>query len=205
MLFNGYQVSDLQKEKSPGDLFHSSVIQVWAHPPKAKVLLSHVQVLAAPWTLACQAPVSMEFSRQEYWSGLPFPSPGDLPTQGSCPGLLHCSQVLYCLSHQQSPTMWLILLNKLKLQYFDHLMRRADSFEKTLMPWCWERLRAEGKGDDWGWDEWMTSRTQWIWVWGDFRNWWWTGWPGMLRFVGSQRVRHNWVTELNSAEYYNST
>ena len=80
-----------------------------------------------------QAPVSMEFSRQEYWSGLPFPSPGDLLTQGSCTGLIHCRHVLYCLSHQQRPTMWLILLNKLKLQYFGPLMQKADSFEKTLM------------------------------------------------------------------------
>ena len=41
--------------------------------------LSHVQLFETPWTLACQAPLSMGFSRQEHWSGLPFPSPGDLP------------------------------------------------------------------------------------------------------------------------------
>ena len=45
-------------------------------------LLSHVQLLATPWTVACQAPLSMRLSRQEYWSGLPFPSPGDLPDPG---------------------------------------------------------------------------------------------------------------------------
>ena len=50
-----------------------------------------------------QAPLSMGFSRQEYWSGLPFPSPGNLPTQGSNPGLSHCRQTLYHLSHQGSP------------------------------------------------------------------------------------------------------
>ena len=53
-------------------------------------------------TVACQAPLSMGFSRQGYWSGLPFPSPGDLPTQGLNLGLLHCGQILYCLSHQGS-------------------------------------------------------------------------------------------------------
>ena len=56
-----------------------------------------------PWTIAHQAP-SMEFSSQVYWSGLPFPSPGDFPTQGSNPGLLHCRQMLYRLSHQGIPT-----------------------------------------------------------------------------------------------------
>ena len=45
-------------------------------------LLSHVQLFATPWTVACQAPLSMGFSEQEYWSGLPFPSPGDLPNPG---------------------------------------------------------------------------------------------------------------------------
>ena len=49
-------------------------------------LLSDDQLFATPWTVACQAPLSMEFSRQEYWSGLPFPSPGDLPDPGIEPG-----------------------------------------------------------------------------------------------------------------------
>ena len=66
-------------------------------------LLSHVRLFATPWTVAYQAPQSMEFSRQEYWSGLPFPSPGDLPNPGIELGLPHCRQTLYCLSHQGSP------------------------------------------------------------------------------------------------------
>ena len=64
-------------------------------------------------------------------------------------------------------------------------------------PWCWERLRAGGEGDDRGWDGWMASPTRWTWVWVNSGNWWWTGRPGVLWFMGSQRVRHNWVTELN--------
>ena len=52
-----------------------------------------------PWTVALQAPLSMEFSRQEYWSGLPFPSPGYFPTQGLNPALLQCKQILYQLSY----------------------------------------------------------------------------------------------------------
>ena len=62
-------------------------------------------------------------------------------------------------------------------------------------PWCWERLRADGEGDDRGWDGWMASLTQWTWVW--VNSGWWTGRPGMLRFMESQRVGHNWATELN--------
>ena len=64
-------------------------------------------------------------------------------------------------------------------------------------PWCWEGLRAGGEEDDRGWDGWMVSPTQWTWVWVDSRSWWWTGRPGTLQFMGSQRVGHDWVTELN--------
>ena len=86
------------------------------------------------------------------------------------------------------------LMLKLKLQYFGHLMRRADSFEKT---WCWGRLKVGGEGDDRGWDGWMASLTQWTWVWVNSGSWWWTGRPGVLQSTGSQRVGHDWVTELN--------
>ena len=48
-------------------------------------LLSHVRLFATPWTIAHQAPLTMEFSRQEYWSGVPFPPPGDLPHPGTEP------------------------------------------------------------------------------------------------------------------------
>ena len=64
-------------------------------------------------------------------------------------------------------------------------------------PWCWERLKAGGEGDDRGWDGWMASATQWTCVWASSESWWWTGKPGMLQSMGLQRVRHNWVTELN--------
>ena len=64
-------------------------------------------------------------------------------------------------------------------------------------PWCWERLKAGEEGDDRGWDGWMASPTRCTWVWVNSGSWWWTGRPGVLRFMGSQRVRHDWVTELN--------
>ena len=64
-------------------------------------------------------------------------------------------------------------------------------------PWCWERLKVGGERDDRGWDGWMASLTQWTWVWVNSGSWWWTGQPGVLRFMGSQRVRPDWATELN--------
>ena len=64
----------------------------------------------------------------------------------------------------------------------------------------WERLRAGGEGDNRGWDGWMASLTRWTWVWVDSGIWWWTGRPGVLRFMGSQRVGHNWVTKINWTE-----
>ena len=86
------------------------------------------------------------------------------------------------------------LMLKLKLQYFGHLMQRTDSFKKTLML---ERLKAGREEDDRGWDGWMASPTQRTWVWVNSGSWWWTGRPGVLRFIGSQRVGHDWATELS--------
>ena len=64
-------------------------------------------------------------------------------------------------------------------------------------PWCWERLKAGGEGDNRGWDGWMVSLTQWTWIWANFRRWWRTGKPDVLQSMGSQRVRPDWATELN--------
>ena len=63
--------------------------------------------------------------------------------------------------------------------------------------WYWEGLGARGEGDDRGWDGWMASLTRWTWVWVNSGSWWWTGRPGVPRFMGSQRVGYNWATELN--------
>ena len=66
-------------------------------------------------------------------------------------------------------------------------------------PWCWERLKARGEGDDRGWDGGMASPTQWTWVWVSSGIWWWTRKPGVLQSMGSWRVGHDWETwtELN--------
>ena len=81
---------------------------------------------------------------------------------------------------------------RLKLQYFGHLMQSADSLEKTP---CWERLKAVGKGNDRGRYGWMASPTQWTWVWVNSGSWWWTGKPGVLQSMGSQKFGHSGATE----------
>ena len=86
------------------------------------------------------------------------------------------------------------LILKLKLQYFGHLIRRTASCEKTLML---GKIEGRRRGDDRGWDGWMASPTQSTWVWVNSWSWWWTGKSGVLQFMGSQRVRHDWTTDLN--------
>ena len=62
--------------------------------------------------------------------------------------------------------------------------------------WCCEGPKAGGKEDDRGWDVWIASSISWTWVWVSSGSWWWTGKPGVLQSMGSQRVGHDWVTEL---------
>ena len=140
--------------------------------PCARVLnhFSRVQLFMTPWTVARQAPLSMAISRQEYWSVLPLAASGYLPD----PGIKPTSLV--------SPALT------------DGLFEELTHWKRL---WCWEGLGAGGQGDNRGWDGWMASLTRWTWVWVNSGSWWWTGRPGVLRFMGSQRVGHDWVTELN--------
>ena len=71
-------------------------------------------------------------------------------------------------------------------------------------PWCWERLRA-GKGNNRGWSGWMASPTEWTWIWVNSGTWWGTGRPDVLRFLGSQKVGHDWAAELNWSRIVMST
>ena len=71
---------------------------------------------------------------------------------------------------------------------------------KQQTPWkrpCWEILKVGGEGNDREWDGWMASLNWWIWIWASFGSWWRTGKPGVLQSMGSQRVGHDWATELN--------
>ena len=86
------------------------------------------------------------------------------------------------------------MMLKLKLQYLATLCKELTHWKRL---WCWEGLGAGGEGDDREWDGWMASSTRWTWVWMNSGSWWWTGRPGVLQFMGSQGVGHDWATELN--------
>ena len=110
-------------------------------------LLSHVWLFVTPWTVAHQAPLSVGFSRQEYWSGLPFPSPGIFLTQGSNPGLPHCRQMLYCLSHRASSSMTQVQ----SLDQDDPLEKEKATHSSVLawrIPWTEESGGLQSKASD---------------------------------------------------------
>ena len=96
--------------------------------------LSHVQLFATLWTIACQAPPSMGFSRQGYWSGLPFPSLGIFPTQGSNLGLPHCGQILYGLSHQGSPKGSDHILHVTEIRIYKYTSVPDNGLEQIIFP-----------------------------------------------------------------------
>ena len=77
------------------------------------------------------------------------------------------------------------------------LATSCEELTQWKRPWCWEGLGTGGAGDDRGWDGWVASLTRWTWIWVNSGSWWWTGRPGVLWFMGLQRVRHDWGTELN--------
>ena len=93
------------------------------------------------------------------------------------------------------------LMLKLKFQYCGHLMWKADSFEKTLMLGKIEGRRSRGQ-QRMRWLDGIT--TQWTWVWVNSGSWQWTRRPGVLWFMGSQRVRYNWATELKWRSQFSS-
>jgi len=151
-IYSVWQSEIKQKEKNK----YSILTYMWnLHA----CMLSHfscVWLFVTPWTVAHQAPPSMGFSRQEYWSGLPCPPPGDLPTQGSNPGLLHCRQTLYHLSHQRSP-MWnpehgiMILFAKQKQRHRQREQMCGHQGGRGM----WDEL------GDWDWHTYTISEVKW--------------------------------------------
>ena len=89
------------------------------------------------------------------------------------------------------------MMLKLKLQYVGHLMRRADSFAKTLM-----LGKIESRRRGWGWDGWMASPTRWMWFWVNSGSWWWTGRPGVLQFMGSQS--QTWLSDFTFTFHFHA-
>ena len=143
-------------------------------------LLSPVWLFVTPGTIQ-----SMEFSRPEYWSWKPFPSPGIFPTQGLNPGLPHCRKILYQLSYQGSP----IIMIKSCWSYWPLIphKEREDVEQKWWGTFC---SRKTGKTCPQ-----IAQWTQWTWVWACSGRWWRTGKPGMLISMESQKVRQKWMTE----------
>ena len=113
-----------------------------------------------------------------------------------------CSVCLYRIRHIYVYESW-IFIGKTDAEAEAPILWPSDA-ENWLIgkdPDAGKDWRQEEKGDDRGWDGWMASLTQWTWVWASPRSWWWTGEPGVLQSMGSQRVRHDWATELNWSIY----
>ena len=92
-----------------------------------------VRLFVTPWAVARQACLSMKFSKQEYWSGLSFPSPGIFLVQGSNPGVLHCRQILYHLSHQGSPSTSLFWIKRQLISRNSN--REMKRVKIKVVPW----------------------------------------------------------------------
>ena len=111
------------------------------------------------------------------------------------------------LELQGDPTNWSSRKSVLNIHWKDwywswNSIILATWYEELIhwkRPWCWERLKAGGQGDDRGWDSQMASPTRWTWVWVSSGSWWWTERHGVLQSMGSQRVGHYWATELSRA------
>ena len=126
------------------------------------LLLCPVWLLVTPWTVAHQAPLSMEFSRQENLCGLPFPSLGNLPN----PGLLHCRQILYHLASlvaqivNHLPTMWETWVRSLGWEDpWEKEMATHSSILVWKIPWTEESSRLQSMGSQGVRHYWVTSRS----------------------------------------------
>ena len=135
-------------------------------------------------------------------------------------GLVH-TLFLNSFNSHNNPMTWLLLLFMFyswrnytniskNFQKLNKMNKGVSKWQNTLAtwheelthwkrPWCWGRLKAGGEGDNREWDGWMASPTQQTWVWVSSGSWWWTGKPGMLQSMGSQRLR-DWTELTEMAE-----
>ena len=121
------------------------------------------------------------------------------PCPSPTPGVHSDSRPLSRWCHPAIPYIhsYIYILNHFLIYIYITSCKELTHWKRL---WCLEGLGAEGKGDDRGWDGWMASPTQWTWVWVNSGSWWWTGRPGVLWFMGPQRVGQDWATELNWTE-----
>ena len=153
---------------------------------------SHVKLFATLWTVACQrSPEDCRLLCPFFPgknSGVGCPPPGDLPNPGIEPVSL------------MSPALTGGFFTTSTTWDSNTLAIWCEEPTHWKRPWCWERLKVGGEGDDRGWDGWIASPMRWAWFWVNSESWWWTGRPGMLQSMGSQRVGQDWVTELGWTE-----
>ena len=98
--------------------------------------LSRVRLFATPWTVACQAPLSMGFSRQEYWSGLPFPSPGNLPHSGIEPGSPALEADALTSEPHPPPLFWFAVTEMFLILFLDLQINHQQTLFETLIDNC---------------------------------------------------------------------
>ena len=170
----------LEISLSPGSL-------LWSAACLCAKSLSRARLFATPWTVVHQAPLSMGFSRQDYWTGgwrrvLRVPWTARRSNQS----ILKEINPEYSLEG---------LMLKLKLQPFGHLMWRTDSLEKTLTLRKFEGRRRRGRQRMRWLDDIIDSMDMSL---SRLQDWWWTGKPGVLQSMGLHRVGHDWVTELTN-------
>ena len=140
---------------------------------------SRVWLFETLQTVALQSPLSMRFSRHEYWSGLPCPPPGHLPDPGIEP--MSLTSPALAGGFFTTSTTW-----EAPFTCFYYFMC------KSICMYMYKVIKAR-----WCFYCWMVSPTRWTGVWASSWSWWWTGRPGMLESMGLQRVGHNWAIELN--------
>ena len=109
-------------------------------------------------------------------------------------GLLRLQKCEKWISVLKPLSLWHVLI---ATQTETYRVKITGNYIHWKRPWCWDRLGAGGEGDDRGCNGWMASLTQCTRVWVNSGSWWWTGRPGVLRFMGLQKVGHDWATELN--------
>ena len=175
--------------------YHYTVIQF-----SSVQWLSRVRLFVTPWTVACQASLSINNSQ----SLLKLMSNRSVIPSNYlifCHPLLLLPSVFPSIRVFSNQSVLRIRWPKYWSWNSNTLATWWEELTDLKRPWCWERLRAGGEGDNRGWDGWMVSPTQWTWVWVDSKSCWWTGRPGVLRFMGLQRVGHNWTIELNWTEF----
>ena len=158
--------------------------------------LSRILLFVTPWTTAHQASQFFTISRAcsnlcpSTWWCHPTISSSVVPFS-SCPQSFPASESflmswLFASGGQSigaSPSASVLPMNIQDWCWSWNIGTLGTLWEELThltRPWCWERLRAGGEGDDKGWDGWMASLTQRTWVWAISRRWWWTGKPGVL-------------------------